>query len=27
MSAYLELNKDLTPAQTALKAETHKFAD
>jgi alkylation response protein AidB-like acyl-CoA dehydrogenase len=27
MSTYLELNKDLTPAQTALKAETHKFAD
>jgi len=27
MSTYLELNKDLTPAQTALKAETHKFAE
>ena len=27
MSTYLELNKDLTPAQTALKAETHRFAE
>jgi alkylation response protein AidB-like acyl-CoA dehydrogenase len=27
MSAYLDLNKDLTSAQAALKAETHKFAD
>ena len=27
MSTYLELNRELTPAQTALKAETHKFAE
>ena len=26
MSAYLDLNKELTSAQTALKAQTHKFA-
>ncbi len=27
MSTYLDLNKELTPAQTSLKAETHRFAE